>query len=70
MEFLWLGEINRSPNVVVIGDPAELSDQGDEGLLRDAKSSCIFHKEEDLNKYSECIDRCVDLFEVRGVRQR
>jgi hypothetical protein len=67
VEFIWLGEISGSPNVVAIGDPTELSDQGYEDLLRDAKSSCIFQQEENLNPYSEVLvfPGCFDLAEVK-----
>ncbi|WP_263770128.1 nucleoside 2-deoxyribosyltransferase [Propionivibrio soli] len=36
-EFAWLGDIVGSPNVIVISDPTEVSNQGYEDLLRDCK---------------------------------
>lgn len=36
-EFIWLGDIVGSPNVIVIGDQTEVSYQGYEDLLRDSK---------------------------------
>lgn len=36
-EFLWLGDIVGAPNVIVIGDPTEVSHQGYEDLLRETK---------------------------------
>lgn len=36
-EFIWLGDIVGAPNVIVIGDPKEVSHQGYEDLLRDRK---------------------------------
>lgn len=36
-EFIWLGDIVGAPNVIVIGDPTEVSHQGYEDLLRDSK---------------------------------
>ena len=36
-EFIWLGEVNNAPNVVVIGDAREVSWQGYEDLLRDKR---------------------------------
>lgn len=36
-EFIWVGDIVGAPNVIVIGDPKEVSHQGYEDLLRDRK---------------------------------
>ncbi|TXH72879.1 nucleoside 2-deoxyribosyltransferase [Thiobacillus sp.] len=36
-EFIWVGDIVGSPNVIVIGDPKEVSHQDYEDLLRDRK---------------------------------
>jgi nucleoside 2-deoxyribosyltransferase len=36
-KFIWLGDIVGAPNVIVIGDPKEVSHQGYEDLLRDRK---------------------------------
>ncbi|MCU7936045.1 MAG: nucleoside 2-deoxyribosyltransferase [Candidatus Thiodiazotropha sp. (ex Dulcina madagascariensis)] len=68
LEFIWLGEIYGSPNVIAIGDPTELSDQGYEDLLRDEKSSRIFHVEENLQQYTEALvfPGCFDLAEVKN----
>lgn len=37
-EFVWLGEVYGAPNVMIIGDATEVSDQGYEDLLRSEKS--------------------------------
>ena len=38
VEFVELGEVLGAPNVMVIGDPTEVGDQGYEDLLRDDKT--------------------------------
>ncbi|EXI99524.1 nucleoside 2-deoxyribosyltransferase [Burkholderia pseudomallei] len=37
-EFIWLGDVVGSPNVIIIGDATEVSHQGYEDLMRDTKS--------------------------------
>lgn len=37
-EFIWLGDIVGAPNVMLIGDVTEVSQQGYEDLMRDTKS--------------------------------
>lgn len=37
-EFIWLGNVVGSPNVIVIGDPREVSHQGYEDLMREHKA--------------------------------
>ncbi|MBQ2262458.1 MAG: nucleoside 2-deoxyribosyltransferase [Loktanella sp.] len=41
IELIWLGEVSGAPNVMVIGDPTEVSAQGYEDLLRSEKSVTI-----------------------------
>lgn len=36
-EFIWLGDVVGAPNVILIGDVAEVSHQGYEDLMRDTK---------------------------------
>jgi len=36
-EFIWLGDVVGAPNVILIGDVAEVSQQGYEDLMRDTK---------------------------------
>lgn len=36
-EFIWLGDVIGAPNVILIGDVAEISQQGYEDLMRDTK---------------------------------
>jgi len=45
--FIWLGEVTGSPNVMVISDVTEVSDQGYEDLLRE-KKQVIFRDLEQL----------------------
>ncbi|PDT00774.1 sugar kinase [Rhizobium chutanense] len=54
-DFVWLGEIIGSPNVMVIGDATEVSDQGYEDLLRDEKSVKFFDVGTALSAYSEVL---------------
>jgi nucleoside 2-deoxyribosyltransferase len=54
-DFVWLGEITGSPNVMVIGDATEVSDQGYEDLLRGEKSFKIFDVGTALSSYSEVL---------------
>lgn len=54
-DFVWLGEITGSPNVMVIGDATEVSDQGYEDLLRGEKSVKIFDVSTALSSYSEVL---------------
>lgn len=53
--FVWLGEVTGSPNVMVIGDATEVSDQGYEDLLRGDKIVKIFEVAEALLSYSEVL---------------
>lgn len=55
IEFIWLGEVSGSPNVIAIGDQTELSHQGYEDLLRDEKSVRIIDVQEKLKPYSEVL---------------
>lgn len=55
MDFVWLGEITGSPNVMVIGDATEVSDQGYEDLLRGEKSVKIFDVGTALSSYSDVL---------------
>lgn len=54
-EFIWLGEVTGSPNVMVIGDATEVSDQGYEDLLREEKSVEILEVGTALVRYTEVL---------------
>lgn len=54
-EFFWLGDVAGSPNVVVIGDPLEVSHQGYEDLLRANKRISLIEPSPDLSGYEKVI---------------
>lgn len=54
-DFVWLGDVTGSPNVMVIDDATEVSDQGYEDLLRHEKSVKILDVAEALTSYSEVL---------------
>ncbi|WP_269933493.1 nucleoside 2-deoxyribosyltransferase [Aminobacter sp. HY435] len=55
IEFIWLGEVSGAPNVMVIGDATEVSDQGYEDLLRTEKSVTILDVGTSLSAYAEIL---------------
>jgi nucleoside 2-deoxyribosyltransferase len=54
-EFIWLGDIVGAPNVIVIGEPTEISHQGYEDLLRNSKQVLLREPIPNL----ECYQRVV-----------
>lgn len=54
-EFIWLGDIVGSPNVIVIGDPKEVSHQGYEDLLRDTREVRLREPVPSLGNYERLI---------------
>ena len=54
-DFVWLGEVTGSPNVMIIGDATEVSDQGYEDLLREEKSVEIQNVAAALAAYREVL---------------
>ncbi len=54
-EFVLLGEVKGSPNVTVIGDATEVSDQGYEDLLREEKSVEFVEVGDALKSFSEVL---------------
>ncbi|MDB0567410.1 nucleoside 2-deoxyribosyltransferase [Ralstonia solanacearum] len=50
-EFIWVGDVIGAPNVIVIGDPTEVSHQGYEDLLRDYKHVKLREPAPDLQGY-------------------
>lgn len=54
-DFIWLGEVNGSPNVIIIGDPTEVSDQGYEDLLREEKEVTLLPVGDKLKPYSNIV---------------
>lgn len=54
-EFIWLGDIVGSPNVIVIGDPKEVSHQGYEDLLRDRKIVKLREPVPSLDGYKKAV---------------
>lgn len=54
-EFLWLGDIVGAPNVIIIGDPTEVSHQGYEDLLRDSKRVVLREPFPNLDDYRNVV---------------
>jgi hypothetical protein len=54
-EFFWVGDVVGSPNVVVIGDPLEVSHQGYQDLLRDSKRINTIAPPPDLSGYEKVV---------------
>ncbi|WP_372396936.1 nucleoside 2-deoxyribosyltransferase [Azospirillum sp. HJ39] len=54
-EFIFLGEVDGSPNVMVIGDVTEVADQGYEDILRDEKTVNVFDVSGQLAPYKEVL---------------
>lgn len=54
-EVIWLGDIVGAPNVIVIGDPTEVSHQGYEDLLREHKRIVLEDPAPDLNRYKSIV---------------
>lgn len=54
-EFVWLGDIVGSPNVIIIGDPTEVSHQGYEDLLRDSKKIELREPFPELDSYKKIV---------------
>ena len=52
-DFVWLAEVNGAPNLMLIGDATELSDQGYQDVLRNAKS--IKYNDNSLTHYKQCL---------------
>lgn len=68
-EFVWLGEVSGSPNVMIIGDVTEVSDQGYEDLLRHEKTVQIFDVGGALQLYQDVLifPGSFDLTEIRSI---
>lgn len=54
-EFFWLGDIVGSPNIIIIGDPIEVSHQGYQDLLRDSKEIKLREPFPNLERYKKII---------------
>ena len=54
-EFHLIGDIIGSPNIMIIGDQLEISDQGYEDILRDEKTIVERDTESELNAYSDIL---------------
>ena len=54
-EFIWLAEIKGAPNVMAIGDPTELADQGYQDILRDEKSVEYRGATDSLKTFKTCL---------------
>lgn len=54
-EFIWLGDVVGSPNVIVIGDPTEVSHQGYEDLLRESKRVELREHSPNLENYGKVV---------------
>ncbi|WP_417788702.1 nucleoside 2-deoxyribosyltransferase [Terasakiella pusilla] len=55
IDFIWLGEVIGAPNVIVIGDPTEVSHQGYEDILREEKEVIINENLDELKAYTNII---------------
>ncbi|UWQ00119.1 nucleoside 2-deoxyribosyltransferase [Aliiroseovarius crassostreae] len=54
-EFIWLGEITNSPNVVLISDVTEVGHQGYEELLRERKTVSMLEVGTRLKKFEQIV---------------
>ena len=54
-EFIWLANVEGSPNVMAIGDPTEIADQGYQDILRDEKSVKFREDSKDVKKFKRCL---------------
>lgn len=54
-EFIWLGDISNSPNVVLISDVTEVGHQGYEELLRERKTVSILDVGDQLEKFEQIV---------------
>lgn len=54
-DFYFLGDVVGAPNVIVIGDATELSDQGYQDLLRETKEIRYATPAPDLSEYSKVV---------------
>ena len=54
-EFVWLADVEGSPNVMAIGDPTEIADQGYQDILRDEKSVKFLEHSKDVEKFKRCL---------------
>ena len=68
VEFIYLGEVLGAPNVMVIGDPIEVGEQGYDDLLREEKKVILNDAHDCLSKYTNILV-FPGKFELRHVRQ-
>jgi hypothetical protein len=54
-EFIWLGDVDGAPNVVVVGDAREVSWQGYEDLLRDKRHVTLHEHLPELANYTNVL---------------
>ena len=54
-EVFWLGDVVGAPNVIVIGDPTEVSHQGYEDLLREQKRIVLEQPAADVTRYQSIV---------------
>lgn len=54
-EFIWVGDVVGAPNVIVIRDQTEVSDQGYEDLLREQKQVTFREPAPDLRSYRKVV---------------
>ena len=54
-EFIWLAEVIGSPNLMTIGDPTEIADQGYQDILRDEKSVKFLEHSKDVERFKRCL---------------
>lgn len=68
-EFIWIGEVTGSPNVIAIGDLTEVSDQKYEDLLRDSKKT--FFLEDNLKQLRSYLNVLVfpGIYDLKQLRK-
>ncbi|WP_434212378.1 nucleoside 2-deoxyribosyltransferase [[Pseudomonas] boreopolis] len=54
-EFIWLGNVLGAPNLVIIGDVAEVADQGYEDLMRETRSVELFDPIPRIDAYRNAV---------------
>lgn len=54
-EVTWLGDVVGAPNVIVIGDPTEVSHQAYEDLLREQKQIILEHPAPEVKHYKNIV---------------
>lgn len=54
-EFIWLADVEGAPNLMAIGDPTEVADQGYEEILRCEKAVKFLEDSKDIGSFRRCL---------------